>query len=261
MKSHDIKNIVEERRIEVSEHSWEKLAGQLDAHDRKQRRRKFYIPYAACLALLVSWLVFMMTTSETVVGDDTIVNQEETINPTIKKEKSLENSIPQKEIKEEKAVKDIIADTQIASEENVIKEANKKIEVAPTKAALAGELQKEVKNAVVTQEKKQPIKIETTIVQQEAIVDSNADLKASIVEFLEAEKVKVTDAEIDQLLKEAQEAIKQFDVKETVNYTDFATADELLNEVEYELDMSFKQRVFEIVKQNIQRTRTADIDQ
>ncbi|MEM6719697.1 MAG: hypothetical protein AAF611_10300 [Bacteroidota bacterium] len=259
MKSHDIKDILEERRIDVSEHSWEKLAGQLDAHDRKQRRKKGYIPYAACVALLVGWLVVMMLKSESGVGDDMIVNQEETIKPTIKEE-SQQNSIPQ-ELKEEKAVEETITNTQIANEENVIKDAETAIEVAPTKAALAAELQKEVKSAVAIQEKKQPIKIETTIVQQEAIVNSNADLKASILAFLQDEKVKVTNAEIDQLLKEAQESIKELDVKENINYTNFATADELLNEVEYELDMSFKQRVFEMVKRNIQRTRTADIDQ
>lgn len=264
MKSHEMKDILEERTIEVSENSWEKLSGQLDANDRKKRRKTLYLPYAACLALLVSWLVFMMVQSEGVVNDVEIANQENTTksNITKTKEDSQDIVIPTKENKVETLVKE----NSVAVETNTFKDVTKKAitnteRVPTTKKERTEELQKEIKNAVVIQEKTTPQKIETFIEEKEIIVSKNNDLKASIVALLKEEKRTVTNAEIDLLLKEAQESLKYLEVtKEKVTNTHFATADELLNEVEYELDKSFKQRVFELVKRNIKRTRTADID-
>ncbi|AXG69780.1 hypothetical protein KORDIASMS9_02007 [Kordia sp. SMS9] len=259
MKSHEIKNILEERTIEVSEHSWEKLAGQLDANDRKKRSKKIYIPYAACLALLVSWLVFMMVQSEETTNTDEIANQENTTKPIITKtkENSQDIVIPTKE----KIQEVIVKDTEVVVETNTSKDADEKEIVPKATAEFTTELQKEIKNAVVIQEKIIPQKIETVIEEKEVIITTNDDLKASIVALLKEEKRTVTNAEIDLLLKEARESLKYLEVtKEKVNNTNFATADELLNEVEYELDKSFKQRVFELVKRNVKRTRTADID-
>ena len=257
MKSHDIKNILEGRRIEVSENSWEKLAGKLDANDQKKKRNRFYLPYAACLALLVGWFVFVLLKSEQVVSDTEIVNKEKTSKSTIVKEKETPKIIIPKNEQQ------TIQQTQIAVEEHVKEKV--KIEEAPTqlqtKKELAVELQKEVQQSVAIQENVIPQKIETVIENKDAVVDQDAALKESILALLKEEKVTVTNAEIDLLLQQAQKSLKELDVKENINPTNFATADELLNEVEYELDMSFKQRVFEIVKRNINRTRTADIDQ
>jgi hypothetical protein len=260
MKSHDIKDILEGRRIEVSENSWEKLSEKLDANDQKKKRNRFYLPYAACLALLVGWFVFVLLKSEQVVSDTEIVNQEKTSKSTIVKEKETPKIIiPQNEQQTPQSIQQ----TQIAVEEHV-KEKVKVEEAATelqTKKELAVELQKEVQQSVAIQEKVIPQKIETVIENKDAVVDQDANLKESILALLKEEKVTVTNAEIDLLLQQAQKSLKELDVKENINPTNFATADELLNEVEYELDMSFKQRVFEIVKRNINRTRTADIDQ
>ncbi|MEM6687266.1 MAG: hypothetical protein AAF617_15910, partial [Bacteroidota bacterium] len=254
MKSHDIKNILEERRIEVSAQSWEQLAGQLDANDRKQRRKFFYIPYAACLALLVGWLVFMIATSEKTADNTNMVNQENTILPIIKENERKRNSTPKTLQDPQEVIKETRIAVQESSTKNTKLEATTPKSVSETKEVFAAELQKEVRTAVTMQEKQVPQKIQTVITEKEVVVDANTDLKASIIALLKDEKMTVTNAEIDQLLKDAQETIKEFDVKENINYTNFATADELLNEVEYELDMSFKQRVYEIVKRNIQKT-------
>jgi hypothetical protein len=256
MKSHDIKDILEARRIEVSENSWDKLAGKLDANDRTQQRKKFYLPYVASLAVLISVVIVMLLNSDT-VEETQIADTEKTTKSIITKENTQPIVIPQKEEKVENILEE---DTQLAVEDNtpkIIKEVEKKTEIIQkTDKELATELQQ----AVAIQEKIIPQKIETVIQEKEAVLAEDEALKESILAILKEEKVTVTNAEIDLLLQQAQQSLKELDVQETIDYTNFATADQLLNEVEYELDMSFKQRVFEIVKRNYKRTRMADID-
>ena len=74
MKSHEIKDILEERTIEVSENSWDKLASQLYANDQKEKRKTFYLPYAACLALLFGVIAFMFVKNEGNKTSETIVD-------------------------------------------------------------------------------------------------------------------------------------------------------------------------------------------
>ncbi|PTX63648.1 hypothetical protein C8N46_101250 [Kordia periserrulae] len=247
MKSPEIKQLLEERRMEVSEQSWETLAARLDANDRQKRSKKMYIPYAACLALLIGWIVFSILRSETAKVEDVIANEEL---PVQKKSKPI--ITPQKEINPTKETDVVVTEQIVNTEKQVTKQVKE----------LQTDLQKEVQQTVVVQEKAVPQKLETVIQEKEIIVASNDELKASIASLFEKEERTVTDAEIDYLLKEAQASLKHLKVKEEkVNDTHIATAEELLNEVEHELDKSFKQRVFELVKRNLQRTRTADIEQ
>ncbi|KAB8156014.1 hypothetical protein EZY14_002020 [Kordia sp. TARA_039_SRF] len=252
MKSPEIKQLLEERRMDVSEQSWEKLAAQLDANDKKKRAKKMYIPYAACLALLVGWIVFSILRTETAKVEDVIANEELPV------DKNLEPIItPQKEINPVKETDIFVTEQIVTTEKEIVPEKQ-----VPTQVkALQTDLQKEVQQTIAIQEKIVPQKLETVIQEKEITVASNDELKGAIAALFEKEERKVTDAEIDYLLQEAQEALKHLKIKEEkVNYTKIATAEELLNEVEYELDKSFKQRVFELVKRNLQRTRTADIE-
>ena len=91
-------------------------------------------------------------------------------------------------------------------------------------------------------------------------MDSNSVLKASVAALSANEKIAITDEEIDQLLKEAQQSLIKLDVQKDLDITTFATADELLEEVELELDKSFKQKVFDLIKSNIKKSRTVIAD-
>ncbi|WP_298513834.1 hypothetical protein [uncultured Kordia sp.] len=257
MKSHEIKDILEERRIEASENSWEKLAGQLDANDRKGRKKGFYYMYAACLAVLVSMLVFMFAKSVTSIEDGTLVNEDINSKSIIKEEKL------QKE--QEKVEKEIINNTQIAIEEKAINNTKEEVverQIVPQpKEQLTVELRKEIQSTIAIQEKEIQPKIETIIAQKEVVADTDSALKESIIALLQKEKMAITNAEIDQLLLEAQQSLNQLDIKEEkVDVLRFATADELLNDVEYELDMSFKQKVFELIKQKVKKRSIVEED-
>ena len=259
MKLHNIKKILEERRIEVSESSWDQLASQLDANDKKTKRRNIY-PYAACIAVLVGLITFMVSKSfgesqsQTIVGTDEIIKIEEEI------------KTPKPVIFKEEINNDQFKDAMVVNEETTYpkqttteKEAFKKEQLTPKqRKETIVELQKEIKNTVVVQEiKKIPKEIETIITEKEVVVNNaNEELKASIMALSAFEKVTITDAEIDQMLKEAQRSLSELNIKKEQDLMRFATADELLNEVEYELDKSFKQKVFDLVKKNVKKGKT-----
>lgn len=259
MKSHNIKDLLEERTIEVSENSWEKLASQLDANDQKKKRKSFY-PYAACLALLVSFIVFMMLKKDVGSQENSIVNTEKTI------KLDTETTTPSPIILKEEVSDELFKETLVVSEESiqpkkvkiVVKTQKEETSISnQQKEQLEVALQKEVQNAVaVNKNKGIPKVIETISTQKEVVVDPNKELRASIVALSATENIAITDEEIDQLLKEAQESLSEIDVKKEQDLTRFATADELLNEVEHELDKSFKQRVFDLIKKNVKKGKT-----
>jgi len=258
MKSHNIKSILEERSMEVSENSWEKLSNQLDAYDRKKKRTRFY-PYAACLALLVGFILFMLLKTETRLGTETIVKTETKANNHSPKSASQREII----LKENENVS--IKTEEVVEQESTVKVVDN--ELIKNKSASKGEnkleveLHKEIQNTVAIAQKENSAKeIETIITQKEKIVDPNAELKASIAALSASEKIMITDEEINELLKEAQQSLKKIAVQKEINSTKFATADELLEEVELELDQSFKQKVFELIKTNLQKTRTVVAD-
>jgi len=67
----DIKNKFEERAIQPSASSWERLSNQLDMHaKRKRRRRFFYISSAASILLLVS--IFALSLESDTIEDSII---------------------------------------------------------------------------------------------------------------------------------------------------------------------------------------------
>lgn len=254
MKSHNIKNILEERTIEVSENSWDKLANQLDANDQKKKRTRFY-PYAACLALLVGFIILMISKNVGNSISETIVETE------------LNNTIPKVELKEVTipTATEIIQNNTIVIQESTPKAIDNEVVetnlIPEEKVKFEKELHKEIKNAVVINEKEiSPKILETVIVQKEVVIDPNKELKASIIALSTSEKITITDEEIDALLKDAQKSIQHLNIQDTIDMTTIVSADDLLDEVEYELDRSFKQKVFELIKSNIQKTRTMIVD-
>lgn len=263
MKSHNIKDILEERTMEVSEKSWEQLADRLDAHDNRKKRRNLY-PYAACIALLIGLIGFLIGRN---VGEtqQTIVDTEKTIE--IQKDIETEKPTVNDKSIENKVIEEVLVVNEESSKPATIqvqKEESSKEKLTPKQqenSAIA--LQKEIQKPIaIDSPKVVPVRsVDVVVAAAEKEVKLNDELKASIMALSASEKVAISNEEIDQLLKEAQKSLENLNVKQTLEITNYATADDLLNEVEYELDMSFKQKVFELIKHRFSKTRTAAIDQ
>ncbi|EDP98056.1 hypothetical protein U8527_18830 [Kordia algicida OT-1] len=261
MKSHELKNKLEERRMEVSENSWEKLASQLDTNDQKKKRKTFYLPYAACLAVLFGVIAFMFLKNDRNANSDTIVDTNS--KEIIKQNKDIKTPVVLKEVTNDEIFKEVVVQSEETKLLEKIKTSPKETSAEKAiKAPLKIELQKEIQNTVAIHKIDTLLKeLQPVVAQKEVELDITKELKASITALSETENITITDEEINQLLKEAQESFAELEVKEEeTDALRFATADELLGEVEYELDMSFKRKVFELIKHRVQKTRTALTD-
>ena len=260
MKSPKLKEILEERRIQIPENSWDKLAYRLAEQERKQQQRQRTAIYAASLVFIFVGLLYAYMQFEVVREEDGFVNQQAApVMPTPFNQEDTSEENPSNRQGDRTDIVSVQIDTNAST---VLEKGPEQLAVEPSlklKDIPAISHARQDANNMDELEKMTSSKIEP-IVQAKATVLASPELKDSLVAYLDREHLRASDAEIDQLLQEAQAAIKVLDGEEAMDPTAFPTAEALLNEVEYELDQSFKQRVFELVKRNIQRTRTAHVD-
>lgn len=86
------------------------------------------------------------------------------------------------------------------------------------------------------------------------IISEQLDAVVAQVDAMESEGVLVTDAEIDSLLQQAQEAIAQ---KPRLTSEGRVDAMALLDQAEFELDRSFREDIFEKLKSGFNKVRLA----
>ena len=250
MKSHEIKDLLEERTIEASSQSWEQLANQLDAHDAKKKRTRLY-PYAASVAVLLGLLLFWVHSNDEITA--TIVDTQHESTPSkLPQEKEQQIVLPEVEVKPVEKSAVVVNETVSRSQHTIVK--TEKVVTVQLERSVA-ELQKEVQKTKVI-----PQEMQTVIAQTDVAFKEEQDIKASIAALSKTEKIAITDAEIEQLLNEAKKSLQDMETTTPKDFLTFATADELLEEVEVELDRSFKQKVFELIKNNLQKTRTVVAD-
>lgn len=127
----------------------------------------------------------------------------------------------------------------------VERKQEKKTVGKPVERSLAGNRKKE--KSVLTLQKENPVVFEEVVPAPEL-----AGIIAE-VPSKEEETGEVTDAEIDALLAKAAGNIHQ----EKSGFAGNTDAGILLYEVEMELEQSFREKVFEVLKEGFQKTRTA----
>ncbi|WP_299273943.1 hypothetical protein [uncultured Psychroserpens sp.] len=266
----NIKDKLEKRSIRPSSDAWNQLSEQLDAQNKKSSRSLFlYIGIAASFVgvLLVTTLFFK--SSEKQIVSPNVVETE--VNEQIKSE-------------------DANRPFELATEENVAVDSATKNESLNTNAvntekSLTTSIEKErIKMAQISEEKKAPIVEEKSIIENLNTQDTRVALnkpnkgiedieKASIavntltqeelkvlkvvnqIKALDADGTAATDEEIEDLLKRAEKDIlKQRIYNETTRTVD---ADALLQDVEDDLDQSFRSKVFEALKSSYNTVKTA----
>lgn len=225
-----VKNSLNKRQINPSSKAWEKIESQLG--DSKSRKQRLPIIWYAAAAIIGIILVSTMYRG---------------------------SEAPEKEIQIVNAQDDGIEDNE--KEINVV--FDKKLDTAndPIK-----EEQLEVKQPLIFNDN-----INEEVAVQEPILDQN-DSMAKNEQFIIDQKVNevfakvallenansaLTDAEVDSLLRAAQNEIltdKIFEDNGTVD------AMALLTEVEGELDRSFRDQLFEALKEGYTKLKTAVAD-
>ncbi|MFC4722341.1 hypothetical protein ACFO5O_08410 [Geojedonia litorea] len=248
-----LKEKLEKRTIQPSEDAWNLLANRLDAQDHKQNKSKFWwFGIAASLVgiLLVTSLFFKGQKQEiiepvlvetpisediqapnesNVLNDKAIISEEPTKSEIVSNDS--DNIIEQKELK-----------TLISSNNNVAK--NKQ------KPDLKGEA-----NLPLTEALGVHNNLKESSLSVSDFENAKVDAVVNEINRLKSENSTITEAEIDVLLKRAEKEILTNRIYNEKTRTVDANA--LLQDVEADLDQSFRAKVFEALKSNYETVKTA----
>ncbi|MDT0684802.1 hypothetical protein [Autumnicola psychrophila] len=245
-----IKEQLEKRQISPSEDSWDKLSRKLDAEEKNSSgiSRKWWmgIAAAAITALLIGTFLLKTDISNT---SPSIVD-----NPTEENKAAPENANYRPE-------------ERIASEENEVEEFSEANFNSPEEKSVQKQ-EKAVNNTqIVAVTAEIPKKIEENTINESKIPTSeeeltkNEILKSKLEQIIaeiaakEAQGPELTNNEVDQLLASAAKEIsKSSQFQYTAGSVDALS---LLADVEEELDASFRDKVFDMLKDGFVKARTA----
>ncbi|EGV43528.1 hypothetical protein BZARG_1340 [Bizionia argentinensis JUB59] len=244
----NIKKVLEERQIQPSSEAWNQLSSRLDSQDKKSTNK--YILFIGIAASVIGVLFLMNTFNpfESIQNPTTpaIVNT-----PSAPSEKIMTNEKNSKMSKNSEA---IVATTEKVKENSI----ENKINNAPNKKAITNPKKgSEIRLALVDANKvnteAQDSYMETnsfiTGVSEQTLLKNN--IEKAIVEAS-------LNAEVDALLKQAKHNVSIEKSSEANNH--IAHANSLLQDVELDLDKSFRDKVFETLKTNFTIVKTAVAD-
>lgn len=233
-----IREQLEDRKIEPSSNAWDRISDRLEV--KQSSRKPFFFRYAvaAVLAGLLLTSIWIFSDSEQQIdSQQTVVD-----NPSTE------------DVQEEKA--QMPATDQIDNEAVAVEEQNTTVEdVVVLQEAAQETLTKSFESETLSsfsEDQELASKDHSEMLIEEKVIEVLAR-----VEILEENAVAVTDAEVDSLLRSAQRELmanREFNEQYEVNAAD------LLAGVEDELNTSFRDQVFEKLKQGFVKVRTAVAD-
>ena len=243
-----LKDKLENRSLQPSNDAWNSLADRLDKEDEKNGNTKFWWLGIAATILGVLLVTTQFYKNEintkdlpTVVETNSKIQNEDEI--------AIEHIISDLDEKEEgvEAINQIenvsIPNTTVNNTQQSIKKEKSVVKSNISQDAVAS-----LNEAKSKLEEQVPVKVLTP--EELKIIDVVAEIKK-----LNTDDSSVTNKEIDSLLKQAQrEILKQKIYDET---TKTVNADALLQDVEVELEQSFRDKVFEALKSGYGSVKTA----
>tara|TARA_R110001583_G_scaffold61843_7_gene182373 strand:+ start:2522 stop:3298 length:777 start_codon:yes stop_codon:yes gene_type:complete len=243
----DIKNKLEKRTIQPTANSWDKLTRLLQQKEHKKNYKFLWLIGAAASVVGILFInsIFLKEDIEkntpTIVTVPEVFKEDSTIKVASEAIVNKEEHIEKKEVNIYKTNA-----SKITSKKSIYNSINKKKEVvkSPTEFAL---------NAVVNNEEISGVKkIEN--VPDFTLENQKIDSLISQIKDLKVENKGIEISEIDALLFKAQrELTLQKIVDESIKTVD---AYKLLQDVEADLDKSFRIKVLETLKLNYENMKT-----
>ncbi|MGX1928944.1 hypothetical protein [Flagellimonas sp. 2504JD4-2] len=230
-----IKKTLEERRIAPSAQAWEEVSSQIKV-EQKQSGNKWFLAVAASFIgiLLISVFFFRAETpsdnTQQVVDKEN--QQEEFIQP------NQDDLIP--------------LDIEQNTTEVVATDTQTKFEEKSSVEGLASDDAQETISEIV---ENQPLK-DNILNTPEGLIAQKVNEVVAQVALLETMNDEVSEAEVDSLLRAAQRQI----LSDQILNSGKVDAMALLTEVEDELDESFRDQIFDALKDGYFKLRTAVAD-
>lgn len=237
-----IKEQFKDREIQPSANAWEKISSELNSDTSKKKPGYLWMGIAASVMVLIGIALFYFNGS-----DDVNEIQFEVVDTNNKKtleEKKSTESVPFLEKEPEAVVKNDVEkiNSGVAKKQESIK--NKEI------ITVEDEIEVASVERIVPEKEGDEFEISDDIINTKV---------AGIVAQLDVleQYSTVTDAEVDSLLKMAQQEILREKIFKTDKSVDALA---LLTEVEGELDQSFRDQIFNSLKASFIKVRTAVAD-
>jgi len=235
-----IKKQLQEREIRPSESAWNRISEHLEVTEEPKSKSFFKYGIAASFIGLLMVSILYFNRDETIADTQTVVT-EKPVDPAEKEQKS-------QDILKEKALEDQVVATQETDSKIAINSASPK---KPDKV---------IKTTVANSDKNDKFiaKVDIAKKSSDELIDTKIAEIIAQVDLLEKENnTLVTDAEIDVLLRNAEKEVLENRIFLKNNSVD---AMALLADVEDELDKSFRDRIFDALKDGFVKVRTAVAD-
>ena len=232
-----IKERMEEREIKPSANAWDNIKTKIDIPPKQRKSGFIRYAVAASIAGILFTVFWIVNRSE----DQSLDNLPIVDSQVEQKEEGLEK---ERTKPDQETFSTAITETSISGEEEVFAE-QQEVQITTEDQELALETQPANSEG------------ESLDLQTELHIDQKIAEVVAQVKLLEDNKESVTDAEVESLLRNAQEELMAERADQNVNGVD-ATA--LLAGVEDEINESFRDQVFERLKNGFVKVRTAVAD-
>ncbi|MCW5516075.1 hypothetical protein [Muriicola sp. Z0-33] len=233
------KERLDKREIQPTGRAWNEVSAALEENNKSPKPSYFWYGIAAGFIGLLIISVLFVKQGSTVINDSQIVGS-----PEGRARVEDGETIKSEDIQ--------ISKEAILNEEAVVEIPNMEIrQSSPT------EPQKPTIIASANTIEEKELNPKVVVAHSEEIIDAKLEEVLARVSLLENDKEKLTDAEVDSLLWQAQKEILTQQLLREDRSVD-ATA--LLSEVEDELDQSFRDQIFEKLKTGFNKVRTAVAD-
>jgi hypothetical protein len=233
-----IKKSLDEREITPSENAWERISEQLESSsEKKSQRYSAYFIAASIVGLLLISIGYF-------TGAESLAPMQQATQKPSEKAAEQENVleyIPEKESSEIQIVDQVEVHKKEPIVKTEISESVKSTRANDQSTFAVDEMPKVLVDHGAT----------------EGIMETKIAEIVAQVDFLERTNGSVTNAEIDTLLRMAQKEVLKNKVFQRGNTVD---AMALLVDVEDELDQSFRDHIFEALKEGYTKVRTAVAD-
>jgi len=254
----NIREKLQERELEPSADAWNKLNAKLDSNLNKKNKVVniyWYSIAASIVGILIIASVFLNENKSKDSNEQLVVKENVSEKENIKQdsEDSFKQVIPQ-EIEKE----------QIASEEKIkenilpkVNIQNSKYKTSITKQPVNNQeeaIAVKINKGEEIEKKLIPEKVQFS--KEEFLFNTKVDEVVAKVQELKNNNTTITEKEIDALMANAQREIKTERILS--GYKVDAAA--LLNDVEMELERSFRDKVFEALGDGFQIIRTAVVE-
>ncbi|MCH9659930.1 MAG: hypothetical protein K0U54_03365 [Bacteroidetes bacterium] len=269
----NIREKLQERELQPSSDAWSALANKMDELPQKKRPSLLWMAVAASVVgiLLVVGFLFNEDTnvSNQLVEEDTIHNNEEFIVPM--EENNIMDQVIAEEPKVEENERRFEETVKKMGEESIPVNMNPEVAMETPK-----ELVENVRKSLIVNNSDE---VDIVMKTQEAVVKTNTEKNVVIdpviggenefiqqkieevvagVKELQEENNTITEAEIDALLTKAQSDIATNRILHSGTAKVDATA--LLQDVETELEQSFRNKVYEALGEGFNKVRTAVVE-